>query len=59
MVNVQWKGTPACLDFQCECSDPEDAHEFHLDDVQFGKFTCPRCDRKWQLGQPSIEEWKP
>jgi hypothetical protein len=54
-VHMQWKGTDVCLDFQCFCSDPDDAYEFHLDGYVFGRFTCPRCGTTWRLGQPLIE----
>lgn len=49
-VYIQWKGTSVCLDFQCTCSAPEDAYEFHLDnDSPNGWFRCPRCNTCWEL----------
>lgn len=64
-AQVQWKNIKGmCLDFQCTCSDPADAYEFHLDsdDYIFGRFQCPRCGKVWQLGWtvPVVREgWAP
>jgi hypothetical protein len=48
-VNLQWKGMQVCLDFQCECSSPDSAYEFHADGWSFGRLRCPRCRRVWRL----------
>lgn len=48
-VFVHWKGTDLCMDFQCVCSDPEDAYEFHFDGYGTNRFRCPRCGKEWAL----------
>lgn len=48
-VNIQWKGTEVCMDFQCECGDPDDTYEFHFDGFMFGTVQCPRCGAVWDI----------
>lgn len=44
-VNIQWKGTDACLDFYCECG-----MQGHLDGFAMtGVIECQRCGNKFQL----------
>lgn len=57
-LNVQWKGTDLCADFQCVCSPAEEMFEFHVDAITFGVITCPRCRREWKLSQVTLEEVK-
>lgn len=48
-INIQWKSIDICADFQCECSNPADAFEFHVDGWSFGRLRCPRCKTVWRL----------
>ena len=43
-VNIQWKGTTACLDFRCECG------LFAHFDTDFDiAIQCNGCGRVWEL----------
>lgn len=44
MVFLQWKGTNACLDFNCECG----AH-VHVDDDFVYAIRCPECAAIWEM----------
>lgn len=49
-LNVQWKGTDACLDFTCSCG-----HYQHIDGITFAHITCvdtedgKGCGKKWNI----------
>lgn len=60
-IYVQWKNTHVCLDFQCECSDPDQKYEMHLDHDHLygGIIRCPRCGICWRLGAPVLERIAP
>lgn len=46
---LQWKGTDACLDFNCVCG-----HHSHIDDYFCYYVRCPNCKRVYELS-PQID----
>lgn len=45
-VGIQWKGTKACLDLNCECG----GHSHADPEMPFsGVLRCPYCERTWYL----------
>lgn len=43
---VQWKGTNVCIDLQCKCG-----YLGHVDAEFFYHYDCPKCHRKYAVGQ--------
>ena len=43
---VQWKGTQVCMDTYCLCG-----HHGHVDVDFFYRYACPKCHRKYAVGQ--------
>ncbi len=43
---IQWKGTDVCMDIHCKCG-----HFGHIDADFFYCYKCPKCDRKYAVGQ--------
>jgi len=43
---IQWKGTNVCIDLHCKCG-----YHDHFDGDFFYYFECPKCHRKYAVGQ--------
>jgi len=43
---VQWKGTDVCMDIHCTCG-----HFGHIDADFFYAYQCPKCYKKFAVGQ--------
>ncbi len=43
---IQWKGTNVCMDIYCTCG-----HFGHIDIDFFYAYECPKCHRKFAVGQ--------
>jgi len=43
---IQWKGTDVCVDLHCKCG-----YHDHFDGDFFYYFECPKCHRKYAVGQ--------
>lgn len=43
---IQWKGTDICIDLHCVCG-----HDGHFDGEFFYFFECPKCHRKYAVGE--------
>lgn len=43
---IQWKGTSVCMDTHCICG-----YEGHVDTDFFYRYECPKCHRKYAVGQ--------
>lgn len=42
---IQWKGTDVCIDLHCTCGE-----HLYFDGFFLYYFTCPYCDRLWEMG---------
>lgn len=43
---IQWKGTDVCMDIKCKCG-----YGGHYDGDFFYHYKCPKCGRKYAIGQ--------
>lgn len=43
---IQWKGTDVCMDTHCVCG-----YHGHVDIDFFYRYECPKCHRKYAVGQ--------
>jgi hypothetical protein len=49
---MQWKGTDACFDFWCACTDEDPEGDFGHADLRFAyAIECARCGRKYDMPQ--------
>jgi hypothetical protein len=43
---IQWKGTSVCMDMHCKCG-----YHGHIDADFFYYYECPKCHKKYAVGQ--------